>query len=77
MTKVELENRLKSENVPKEMYSLDGGLPGECLCLGRTGLVWEVYYSERGLKTDLKQFASEHDACEYFYQRLKDMMLYS
>jgi hypothetical protein len=74
VTKTELKNRLISENIPEDMYSLDGGLPGERLCLGKTDSGWEVYYSERGLKTGRRQFDSEQDACEYFYPRLVEML---
>lgn len=48
MTKTELRARLLAENIPPDLYSLDGGLPGEKLCLSNTGAKWEVYYSERG-----------------------------
>lgn len=77
MTKPELRERLLRENVPEQCYSLDGGLPDECYCLAKTKNGWEVYYSERGEKAGLKQFTSEHEACEYFYQRLKGMLRYT
>ena len=31
---------------------------------------WEVHYSERGIKTQLKQFDTENEACEYLYKKL-------
>lgn len=76
ITITELRQRLRSENVPEDCYSLEGGLPDERYCLGTSESGWEVYYSERGRKSNLKQFTSEHEACEYFYQRLKGMLRY-
>jgi hypothetical protein len=77
VTGVELQDRLRREMVPHDMYSLDGGLPGERLCLGKTGVGWEVYYSERGLKTGLREFATEQEACDYFYGELQEILKYS
>lgn len=77
MTKSELRQRLLTENVPERYYSLEGGLPDERYCLAKTKHGWEVYYSERGEKAGLKQFNSEHEACEYFYQRLRGMLRYT
>ncbi len=76
MTKVELENRLKTENIPERMYSLDGGLPHDKCCLSKTELGWEVYYSERGSKFDVEIFHSENKACDRFYEKIKDIMKY-
>jgi len=68
---------LTDSNIPKDTYSLDGGLPNEAYCLNQNGDRWEVYYSERAQKTGLKIFETESEACEYFYnslvQMLKDM----
>ena len=36
------------------------------------GVVWSVYYSERGLESGLKLFASEEEACEYLLKLLRD-----
>lgn len=71
MTKTELEQRLIEENIPKWSYSLNGGLPNEACCLSKNGQIWEVYYSERGLKTSLKVFQTEDEACDYFYDWLR------
>ncbi len=79
MKKNELEQRLKSERIPEQFYSLKGGLPNEALCLNQENGKWEVYYSERGIKNGLKTFESEDDACDFFYEDLtgvlKDMGL--
>lgn len=68
----ELEEKLKSANVPEDYYSImKGGLPDEVLCLTTEHGKWIVYYSERGQRTGLTIFKSESDACSYFYNRLK------
>jgi len=77
MTKNDLRKMLDSGNIPKDTYSLEGGLPNEAYCLNQSGNQWEVYYSERGQKSGLKLFKTENEACDYFYnslvQMLKDM----
>ncbi len=32
---------------------------------------WEVFYHERGIKTELRIFIEEHEACENFLFRIK------
>lgn len=72
MNRKELSEKLKNSNVPQDAYSLVGGLPNECFCMDK-GDKWEVYYSERGQKTQLKQFNTEQDACEYMYNKLNTL----
>ncbi len=73
MTKNELRERLVRENIPTDAYKLDGGFPNEAFCLCNNVNIWEVYYSERGQKSMLKQFEFEDDACDYFYKLLTRM----
>lgn len=47
-----------------------GGLPNERLCMVKENY-WQVYYSERGLKTGLREFQTESEACEYFLEKMK------
>ena len=68
MDKKELSNKLLLEKIPQETYSLGGGLPYDKYCLSNSNGIWEVYYSERGGKFQLKEFDSEEEACEYFYK---------
>lgn len=70
MNKKKLQRELNSKKISLDMYSLDGGLPNEAYCLNKVGNKWEVYYSERGLKTNLKTFDSEEKACDYIYRIL-------
>ncbi|WP_127506091.1 hypothetical protein [Paenibacillus humicus] len=67
MNIIQLEARIKLDNIPLDAYSLTGGYPNEAYCICNMNGVWEVYYSERGNKTKLKIFSSEEAACEYFY----------
>ena len=46
------------------------GLPNEALCITNDEK-WEVYYSERGRKSGLREFQNEEDACEYFLEKVK------
>jgi len=32
----------RNDNIPKDSYSLDGGLPNEALCIFRHGEEWDV-----------------------------------
>lgn len=76
----ELGLRLSSENIRSDVYSLNGGSPNEAYCITQRNGVWEVYYSERGNKSELRIFQKEEDACQYFYdlliETLKNMGLY-
>ena len=67
LKKTELERKLIKMNIRPDMYSLKGGLPNEKFCLSEANGRWEVYYSERGNKTGLKEFDNEDDACQCLY----------
>jgi hypothetical protein len=71
----DLKSKLETnQKIPADSYSLTGGLPNESLCIARTSGHWEVYYSERGSKSNLKMFQNEAEACEYFYFALLKML---
>lgn len=74
MRRHELKLKLIENGVPDDMYSLEGGHPNEAYCLNKNGPVWEVYYSERGIKTGLRQFESEEQACDYLYESIIDAL---
>jgi len=67
MIKDELEYRLKKAGVPNDCYCLKGGFPIESYVLAKSNIGWEVYYSEKGLKSGKKSFITEDDACAYLY----------
>lgn len=71
MKKEELRTLLKKMGVPAYNYNLDGkGRNDERLCLECNGNEWEIYYSERGVKTTRWKFASEEEACQHLYAML-------
>ncbi|WP_353949244.1 hypothetical protein ABNN70_06925 [Sporolactobacillus sp. Y61] len=76
MKKNELQQLLTTANIPVDLYKLNGGLPNEAFCLNnnKENNVWEVYYSERGLKSQLKKFNSEDEACDYFYKTMLEFL---
>lgn len=74
MDSIELKKIFERERIPKDLYSLKGGLPNESYCLEKNTDKWEVYYSERGIKSDLKVFDTEEAACKHLYKRVKRML---
>lgn len=74
MNRMKLKNILEKVRVPENLYSLYGGLPNESYCLDKQDDKWEVYYSERGSKTDLEIFDTEDVACQYFLNKIKDIL---
>lgn len=64
MKKYELKQTLAKKQL-NYFFTLEGGLPNELYCLGENGNIWEVYYSERGTKSNLQTFQTEEEACKY------------
>ena len=62
------------EKIPKDLYSLKGGLPNERFCIEKVNNQWTVYYSERGRKSDLKLFDTEEKACLHLYKRVRECL---
>jgi len=68
MNLTELQSKLASSNLPADAYCLTGGLPNEAYCIEQgTNGKWHTYYSERGLRTGLKTFDTEEEACDSFF----------
>lgn len=42
-------------------------LAGESYCIEENNNIWKVYYTERGSQFNIKEFNTETEACEYFY----------
>ncbi|MBL8024163.1 MAG: hypothetical protein JNK54_07790 [Elusimicrobia bacterium] len=71
MNRIDLERRLKEQDINPSSYSLNGGLPSETYVLSNEGGGnWSVYYSERGLRRNEKHFLLESDACQDLLRRL-------
>lgn len=72
MKKDELKKALENKGIPKELYNLDGiGRTDERFCL-QCNNKWEVYFSERGIKTTDLIFDTEEEACQYIFKALVD-----
>jgi hypothetical protein len=68
MTVNDLQNRLEKEGVDPEAYSLSGGSGwNDRYCLAVRNGKWVYYFAERGLETGYREFATEAEACEYFW----------
>ncbi len=70
-TKKELQEKLESLGISRNVYSLEGGVHDDkyVLCQETMGR-WSVYYSERGLVIGKRTFDNETDACEYFLKKV-------
>ncbi|WP_296254920.1 MULTISPECIES: hypothetical protein [unclassified Pseudomonas] len=62
--------QLKEHGVPETSYAL-GVVKDEALCLCRQGAVWVIFYSERGLQTEMECYESYSAACVAFIARVK------
>lgn len=63
---------IKQLFVPDHYYSV-GGYAEEALCAEKTNDGWGVYFGERGSKFNIRYFAKEADACNYFVAKIKRM----
>jgi hypothetical protein len=68
--RTELGKSLRAEGVPENLYSLDGGLWADRICLERRGRLWCVYHSERGTRDNETVFLTEAEACGNLYEKL-------
>jgi hypothetical protein len=70
MNRQELHALARREGIRDDAYSFEGGLPFERLVMTAEAGGWVVYYSERGLRTGLRGFDTEDEACQYLWERL-------
>ncbi|MCW0350872.1 hypothetical protein NB701_004234 [Pantoea ananatis] len=68
--KEELIKNLNKLSIPNDSYSI-GSIEDETLCMIFDDLMWCIFYSERGHRTEPEYFASENDACHAFIKRIK------
>lgn len=74
MNRKQLESILLMNKVPKDLYSLNGGLPNEAYCIEKENDKWQVYYSERGIKANIEYFESEEEACKCLLREIKKIV---
>jgi len=72
MKKENLRSILINKSISRSYYSLEGGLPNEKLCLDYENGKWIVYYSERGIRTGIRYFDNEDDACGYLLHAIEE-----
>jgi len=72
MNKQDLLEALHKEGIPDDAYDLSGGHSPEVYTLAEAYGRWFVYYSEKGLESGKKEFATETEACEYFLNDLRN-----
>ena len=53
-------------SIPSNAFSIGDPTQDESLCIREKNGCWEVFYHERGIKTGLRVFKEEHEACEDF-----------
>lgn len=70
MTRSRLVDLLEAEGVDAAAYRVDGTSEDECLVLEVAPGGWAVYYAERGLRTEERQFDTEDEACRFMLDRL-------
>lgn len=72
MNREKLRSILINKGISRSYYSLEGGLPNEKLCLDYENGKWIVYYSEHGIRTGIRYFDNEDDACDYLLHAIEE-----
>jgi hypothetical protein len=72
MNRVALLEHLTQEQIDARSYDLSGDGRPESYVLREHRGEWEVFYSERGKKSGLRVFATEGEACDYFFHLVID-----
>lgn len=72
MELIELYKKLLEEGCTQfYIEGVGGPTNSDVECLGRNNGKWEVYYTERGQKTDIIFSSADKDeACEYYYNHI-------
>lgn len=63
----DLKHRLLKFGIRDDAFEIEGKFADEAYILKKENDRWFVYYTERGLKTGLREFDSESEACNYFF----------
>ena len=63
--------RIIIDSYPLDIVDFKNEYPNESYSIRQNNGQWEVYYSERRQKTNLKKFYIESDACEYLLEQIK------
>ncbi len=72
MTKKDFLLFMRQNNINERYYSLDGKIKDDAFHLRCNGIIWEVFYSERGKEFDNRTFNNIEDAIDYLYSVFYD-----
>lgn len=69
-----LEKVLEKERIPYSWYYLYGPqyVKEQKTCIEKRDDKWAVFYFERGIESNIKEFSSESDACLELYNRMRN-----
>jgi hypothetical protein len=71
----ELSERLKEIGVPKKWYLINEGIDADVHVLEEFSGLWKYHYrDDRGVVRNEKNFLNEADACQYFYDKLNEII---
>ncbi len=77
MTPKEFEEKVRTNKVPDELYSLDNGLKPNAFILYKNYAKWEFFYlDERGVRNDFKEFTNGEEALHFLWAMLEKEMKY-
>ncbi|MFN0198593.1 MAG: hypothetical protein ACKVT0_17740 [Planctomycetaceae bacterium] len=71
MKRPEFVQAAKDNRISSRAYSLDGSVD-ENFCLENSGGIWQVYYFERGIKSEFRSFNTEDAALDQLFAMLLD-----
>lgn len=64
-------------DIPDRWYSIDDGIKPDSFILRSVHTYWEYYYmDERGGENDYKRFNNENEACNFFFEVMKEQAKY-
>ena len=68
----DLVEKLKINNIPESLYSIEQGLKPNSYILSKNYSTWEYFYlDEKGDRIDKRTFNDEGKACDYFWNKIK------
>ena len=62
-------------SIPSNAFSIGDPTQDEGLCIREKNGCWEVFYYEREIKTGLRIFKEEHEACCNFLSTIKSWFI--
>lgn len=74
MNKNELKSYLQKNKIPEYLYSLEGGMDEDKICLAEVHGIWIVYRVEKGKMWNEHKFDSEEIACKYFFDEINFLL---